>query len=78
MKVAPEFVDLSSLDHHIDDIDCIPSLSLLAQIVSAQNLGISHVALALKVVNNPFVEVEAPVRESMCQLGFILAMSVKR
>lgn len=75
MEITPELINLTSFDHPVDDIDCIPGLSLLAHVVAPKDFCVVHVALAHEVVNHPFVEVVAPVCEGVSELGLVLAVS---
>ena len=65
MEVSPEFLDLASFDHLVEDLNCISRLPLLAHVVAAQHLVVSHMAHPLKVVDDPFVEMITPVTEGM-------------
>lgn len=74
MEITPELVDLAGIDHLIDNVNCISSLALLAHVIAPEDLIVSHVAHSSEVVDDPFIEVVPPMRERMCQLGFVLAV----
>lgn len=65
MEITPQLVNLAGFDHPIDDIDRIPGLSLLAHVVASQDFRVVHVAHSREVVNHPFIEMIAPVREGV-------------
>lgn len=78
MEIPPELVDLAGLSHFVNDFNGIPRLALLAQVIASQDFDVGHMAHALEVVDDPFIEMVSPVRESMRQLGFVLAVSIER
>jgi hypothetical protein len=65
MEIAPKLVNLPGLGHSFDDFDRISRLPLLAQVIPSQDLRILHLAHAIKMINNPFVELITPVHQSM-------------
>lgn len=77
VEITPKFVNLTSLYHLLNDVDCIASLSLLTHVVPSENLGVGHLTHSLEMVDDPFVEMEAPVCQGVCQLCIGLAVSVE-
>lgn len=69
MEITPELLDFTSRDHHIKNIICIPGPSLNAQIVASQNFVVHHEAHALEMVNDPLIEMIAPVRKCVSELS---------
>ena len=74
MEVTPQFVNFTSEDHPVKDLICMPSPALNAHVVAFQNLVVVHEANAIKVINDPFIEVVTPVCERVSEhsSGFAL------
>jgi hypothetical protein len=76
MEVPVEPLDLTIRLHLFANVNRITCLSLLAQILASQDLGVFHVAHASEVIDNPFVELVSPVGEEMGHVGIRFAGSV--
>jgi hypothetical protein len=76
MEVSVEPLNLTIRLHLLAHVNCIACFPLLAQVFASQDLGIFHVAHASEVIDNPFVELVAPVGEEMSHIGICLASSV--
>lgn len=77
MEVPPKLIDFTSSSHAIENIICISRLPLDAQIISSQDLVVIHVTRTLKEVDDPFIEMVAPVGEGVSELGSRFALSVE-
>ena len=77
VEVPPKLIDFTSSSHAIENIICISRLPLDAQIISSQDLVVIHVTRTLKEVDDPFIEMVAPVGEGVSKLGSRLALSVE-
>ena len=65
MKITPKFVDFTSGGHLLNYLKGISRFALLTEVVPSEDLVIRHVAHAREVINDPFIEMIAPVCESM-------------
>lgn len=75
MEVTPESLDLATFDHAVDDLVGILGLSFRAPVAAFDYFVIGKNALSLQVVDDPFVEVEAPVDKGVCHCGSRFAVS---
>lgn len=66
VEIAPKLVDLTGLYHLLNDVDRVAGPLLLTHVVASYNLRICHLTHSLEVVDDPFVEMIAPVCECMC------------
>jgi hypothetical protein len=78
MKVPPKLINLPSDSHLIKDIISIPRPPLHAQIISSQDLVVVHMPRSLEVIDDPFVEMVAPVRKRVSECCARFALSVER
>lgn len=78
VEVAPKLVDLIGFFHLFNGRNCIARLIFLFHFVPAQYLFIIHMSHALEIIKDPFVEIEAPMVETMCALGIGLACSIRK
>lgn len=65
MKITPQLLHCTRLIHHCHDIGRMPRLALLAPVIAFESLFVGEVAHVGEVIRNPFVEMEAPVREGV-------------
>lgn len=77
VEVPPKIIDFTSPSHAIKNIVCISRPLLDAQIISSEDLVIIHVARTIEEVDDPFIEMVAPVGEGVGELGSRLALSVE-
>lgn len=75
MEVTPEFLDLAAVDHLTERLSGISGPAFLAPVATLEDLFVRYVAHALKMVDNPFVEVEAPVGERVGHCSSAFAVS---
>lgn len=77
MEVTPKLIDFTSSSHAVEDIICISRLPLDAHIISSEDLVIVHVARTLKVIDDPFIKMVAPMGKGVGELGSRLALSIE-
>jgi hypothetical protein len=78
MEIAPKTIDDTTLNHLVKDVIRVASLLLGAHVIPPENFIGMHVAHAIKVINDPFVEVVAPVGKGVCEHSSSLACSITR
>lgn len=54
-EIAPHFLNLIRLVHHSDGFDSVCRLPFLAPVAAFEDLFVGEVALAVEVVDDPFV-----------------------
>lgn len=69
MEVTPESFDFASLDHAVDNLVGVLGLPFHTPVASLDDLFVGEYALPLKIADDPFVEVEAPVDEGVRHRG---------
>lgn len=75
MEISPELLYLAFVNHQADGFGGLFSLFLLAPVAPPQHFLVGHVAHSFKVIYHPFIEVKAPVDESMGHGSSVFAMS---
>lgn len=76
MKVMPQLADLTGCDHRVQDRISMSGSAFRAHVVPFEDLVVLHLAFALQVVGDPFIEVVTPVGQGVGELGFRFALSV--
>lgn len=77
MEVTPKLIDFTGLGHAAEDFICISRLPLDAHIISSENFIVVHMARTIQEVDNPLIEMVAPVGKGVGKLGSRLALSVE-
>lgn len=77
MEVTPKLIDFTTSSHAVKDIICISRLPLDAHIISSEDLVIIHVARTVEEVDDPFIQMVAPMGEGVGELGSRLALSIE-
>lgn len=75
MKIAPKVLHLPGAIQHPNNLISIPSLLLDAPPAAFEELVVVQDSLVVEVVDDPFVEVVAPVGEGVCEGCFFFAVS---
>lgn len=78
VEVTPEFLDLAGFDHIAE---CFPGkfgIASLTPVAAFEGLFVRQVARTVEVVDDPFVEVKAPVGERVGHCGSVFAVSRRR
>lgn len=77
MEITPESLNFAGVDHVVDDLVGVLGLSFHAPVAAFDDLFVAENALVLKIADDPFAEVEAPVDEGVCHCGSGFAVSGK-
>ena len=77
MEVSPKPIDLTTRSHAVENIVCSSCPPLDAHIISSEDFIGFHVAGTIEIVDNPFIEMVAPVREGVGELSSRLTLSVE-
>ena len=75
MEIAPKFLNLASLSHHLQGFVCEFGFPALTPVTAIKNIFVAQYTLAIEVIHDPFIEVEALVDEGVGHRSHFSAVS---